>query len=129
MIKSNKCRQYQLIDSIMQSIAAHQGRNGMIFVLLPDVNAAVYNRVKHVGDILLGIHTVCSLDTKAAKERGKDQYLTNIALKVSCKLLGVNQSLDVSSLGSLVKASRWWLALMVPFPPQAPSRLLQASLL
>jgi eukaryotic translation initiation factor 2C len=71
----------------------------MVFVLLPDIDAAVYNRVKHVGDILLGIHTVCSLDVKAAKEGGRDQYLANIALKVNCKLPGVNQSLDVAKLG------------------------------
>jgi eukaryotic translation initiation factor 2C len=83
----------------MRAIGAHRGKVGMVLVLLPDVDAAVYNRVKYVGDILPGIHTVCSLDVKAANDAGRDQYLTNIALKVNCKLLGVNQSLDISKLG------------------------------
>lgn len=38
---------------------------------------------------------ICSLDVKAADDAGRDQYLTNIALKVNCKSLGVNQSLDI----------------------------------
>ena len=79
----------------------------MVFVPLSDMDAAVYNRVKFVGDILLGIHTVCSLDIKADKEAGRDQYLTNIALKVNCKLLGVTSPLMCQSSASSVKAKRW----------------------
>ena len=75
----------------------------MVFVLLPNIDAIVYNRVKYVGDILLGIYIVCSLNIKAAKEGGRDQYLTNIALKVNCKLLRVNQSLNISKLGIIGK--------------------------
>jgi hypothetical protein len=59
----------------------------------------VYNRVKYLGDVRCGIHTVCSLDAKVAKEKGRDQYLANISLKVNCKLLGVNHSVDASKLG------------------------------
>jgi eukaryotic translation initiation factor 2C len=106
----------QLIESIMRSISAHPAKIGMVLVLLPDMDAAVYNRVKYVGDILLGIHTVCSLDIKAAKEGGRDQYLTNIALKVNCKFLGVNQSLDGSKLGIIGEGQTMVVGIDVTHP-------------
>lgn len=77
----------QLIDTIMQSIST---RVGMVLVLLPDMDAAVYSRIKYASDVLFGVHTVCALDANAAKDKGRDQYLANIALKVNCKLLGKN---------------------------------------
>ncbi|KFY69006.1 hypothetical protein V496_00593 [Pseudogymnoascus sp. VKM F-4515 (FW-2607)] len=100
----------------MRSIAAHEGKVGMAFVLFPDMDAAVYNRVRYVDDILLGIHTVCSLDIKAAKEGGRDQYLANIALKVNCNLLGVNQSLDVAKLGIICEGKTMVVGIDVTHP-------------
>lgn len=125
-VKDAKQTNDQLIESIMRAIAAHQGGIGMVFVLLPDDNAAVYNRIKFVGDILLGIHTFCSLDAKAAKEGGRDQYLANIALKVNCKFFGVNQYLDVSKLGIIGEGKTMVVGIDVTHPspgslPTAPS--------
>jgi eukaryotic translation initiation factor 2C len=106
----------QLIQSMMQRIAANDKNVRLVFVLLPDTDAAVYNRVKYAGDILHGIHTVCSVDAKAAKEKGRDQYLANIALKVNGKLLGVNQSLDMSKLGIIAEGKTMVVGIDVTHP-------------
>lgn len=106
----------QLIQSMMQRIAANVKNVRLVFVLLPDTDAAVYNRVKYAGDVLYGIHTVCSVDTKAAKDKGRDQYLANIALKVNGKLLGVNQSLDMSKLGIIAEGKTMVVGIDVTHP-------------
>ena len=89
----------QVIESTLRAISKHAKNIKMVYVLLADTDSGVYNRIKFVGDVLLGLHTVCSLYDKASNERGQDMYLANIALKVNCKLRGVNQSLAPSELG------------------------------
>lgn len=106
----------QLILNMMQRIAADQRKFGLVFVLLPDTDAAVYNVVKYAGDVLHGIHTVGSVDQKLAKDKGRDQYLANIALKVNCKLHGVNQSLDGPRLGIIAEGKTMVVGIDVTHP-------------
>jgi eukaryotic translation initiation factor 2C len=106
----------QLIVSMMQRIAANEKRVGLLFVLLPDTDAAVYNKVKYAADVLYGIHTVGSVDSKLAKARGRDQYLANIALKVNSKLLGVNQTIDMSKLGIIAEGKTMVVGIDVTHP-------------
>jgi eukaryotic translation initiation factor 2C len=60
----------QLIESIVNAIATSPKKIGLVFVLLPDTDSAVYNKVKHAADIMCGLHTVGSVDAKAAKRGG-----------------------------------------------------------
>lgn len=106
----------QLIVSMMQNIAANEKKVRLVFVLLPDTDAAVYNMVKYAADVLCGIHTVGSVDSKLAKDRGRDQCLANIALKVNSKLLGVNQSLDMSRLGIIAEGKTMVVGIDVTHP-------------
>jgi eukaryotic translation initiation factor 2C len=41
----------------------------------------LYNRIKHCGDFKCGLHTICTIGYKLAKEKGQDQYFANVALK------------------------------------------------
>ncbi|KFZ24844.1 hypothetical protein V502_00676, partial [Pseudogymnoascus sp. VKM F-4520 (FW-2644)] len=50
------------------------------------------------------------------KSAGRHQYLANIALKVNCKLLGVNQSLDVSKLGIIGEGKTMVVGIDVTHP-------------
>ena len=71
----------------------------LLLIALPDSNIPLYNRIKRCGDVRYGIHTVCVVGHKLAKERGQDQYFANVALKFNLKLGGTNQMVDSSRLG------------------------------
>lgn len=54
----------------------------ILLVILPSTDKFVYSRVKYIGDTQAGIHTVCVVASKFAKDRNM-QYHANVALKVS----------------------------------------------
>jgi hypothetical protein len=70
----------------------------LLLIILPDTNIPLYNRIKRLGDVKYGIHTICTVGHKLAKERGQDQYMANVALKVNLKLGGNNQLVDEARL-------------------------------
>lgn len=69
----------------------------MVFVILPDSkDAAVYNAVKRICDIDLGIHTVCMVRKNLFKggPGQNPQYYANVGLKVNLKAGGINHKLS-----------------------------------
>ncbi|KAI6291473.1 hypothetical protein MCOR07_007967 [Pyricularia oryzae] len=69
----------------------------MVFVILPDSkDAAVYNAVKRIADIDLGVHTVCMVRKNLFKNGpGQNpQYYANVGLKVNLKAGGINHKLS-----------------------------------
>lgn len=75
------------------------GNIDLLLVILPSATSPVYHRVKSLGDLTHGIHTVCVVASKIAKLQGQDQYFNNVALKFNLKLGGHNQLVDPSRLG------------------------------
>lgn len=71
----------------------------LLVVILPDSNTELYSRIKKCGDTKDGLHTICSVGTKLAKEWCQEQYLGNLALKFNLKLGGNNHLLDSARLG------------------------------
>lgn len=63
-----------------------------LWVIVPDKMKLLYDRIKHIGDVKLGLTTVVSVDTKLGRVQGRDQYLGNEALKINLKLGGRNQA-------------------------------------
>ncbi|QGA17407.1 hypothetical protein EYB26_005078 [Talaromyces marneffei] len=84
------------ISSILQRAA---GALDLLYVILPQANTTLYKRIKTLADKDFGIHTICSVASKLAKERGRDQYMANIALKFNLKLGGINQIVENRNLG------------------------------
>ncbi|KAF2110582.1 Piwi domain-containing protein [Lophiotrema nucula] len=72
-----------------------------LFVLLPSDHAVLYDCVKYVCDIKLGIPSVCNIGSKFSKEKGQMQYFSNVCLKFNQKLGGVNHVIDVDKLKPL----------------------------
>ncbi|EKG13696.1 Argonaute/Dicer protein PAZ [Macrophomina phaseolina MS6] len=72
----------------------------LLFVIFPGVNKKlpVYNRIKRLGDVKYGVHTICADGSKISKERGQDQYFRNVALKFNLKLGGVNHTIDTTHI-------------------------------
>ena len=80
---------FRLFDCHVRGL---QGKPGFLLIILPARDPALYNRIKQLGDITFGIHTVCVVADKFCK-RGV-RYYANVALKFNLKLGGVNQLLD-----------------------------------
>ncbi|RYP16592.1 hypothetical protein DL765_005053 [Monosporascus sp. GIB2] len=66
-------------------------RASLLFIVLPAANMPVYDRIKHLCDVKLGVATICSVGSKLAKNQ--DQYFRNVALKFNLKLGGSNQEI------------------------------------
>ena len=79
---------------IEQAIMSFNPKPKLIMVFMSNKDAHLYPGLKTMCDIRLGVATVCMLNGKVRKERGQDQYFSNIALKVNTKLGGVNHLLD-----------------------------------
>jgi eukaryotic translation initiation factor 2C len=75
----------------------------LLIVVIPAVETTLYKRIKHVGDVSAGVHTICVVAQKFAK--GDPQYFANVALKFNLKLGGVNQVLATERLG-LIKEDK-----------------------
>ncbi|KAG8963838.1 hypothetical protein FRC03_002522 [Tulasnella sp. 419] len=61
----------------------------LVIVVLPDQNTEIYNSVKHIGDIRVGVATQCIQASKCPREP-KPQFFANVCLKINVKLGGIN---------------------------------------
>ncbi|KAL7791377.1 Piwi domain-containing protein [Trichoderma ceciliae] len=95
----------------------------LLFVILPATPIPLYNRIKHLGDVKYGIHTICSVGTKIAKPQGQDQYLRNLALKFNLKLGGSNQLVDPTRLGFISEDKTMIVGIDVTHPSPGSSTL------
>lgn len=90
-----------IMDALKKQINPQQ-KPSFILVLLSGIDKFIYPNMKRVGDVMLGMHTVHMLLTKARGDPKKqDQYFSNVALKVNIKLNGINHLLDDASMGWL----------------------------
>ncbi|KAG8798792.1 hypothetical protein FRC16_006546 [Serendipita sp. 398] len=83
-----------------------QSKPRVIFVLLNARDNYIYPAIKRIGDVELGIQTICmQLDKAIGRgDHGKqDQYFSNVALKVNTKLGGVNHRLERRDLQWLLE--------------------------
>ncbi len=97
-------------------------RVAFLVVILPDDDARLYKRVKYLGDIEYGIHTVCVIDnpkkfSKAKPESGAAKaYCANVALKINLKLGGCNHALDNKHMGIIFEENTMVVGIDVTHP-------------
>lgn len=70
----------------------------LLVLILPEASIPLYKRIKTLADRTYGLHTICCVGQKLAKDRGRDQYIANVALKANLKLGGVNQIVEPRNL-------------------------------
>lgn len=88
----------------------------LLVLILPEVNIPLYKRIKTLADKDYGIHTVCCVGQKLAKDRGRDQYIANVALKINLKLGGVNQVVEPKNLSIIDQNKTMVVGLDVTHP-------------
>lgn len=87
------------LKETMLTFANDNPRPSFILVLLNHRDNYIYPGIKRIGDVELGIHTVCmQLDKAMGDPKKQDQYFSNVALKVNTKLGGINHKLDGKDL-------------------------------
>lgn len=67
------------LDKIFKNKA---GKVGLLLVIIPAVHTQLYNRIKQLGDVKYGIHTVRVVGRKLAKASGQEQYFANVSIEV-----------------------------------------------
>ena len=91
----------RIIKDKMAALAGANPRPTFLLVILNNRDNYIYPGIKRIGDVELGIHTVC-MQYEKAYSRGdpkkQDQYFSNVALKVNTKLGGINHKLDAKDL-------------------------------
>jgi eukaryotic translation initiation factor 2C len=95
---------------------APQGQVRMMLIILPVAHTLLYNRIKYIADVKLGIHTICVVGTKFAKLERQDQYFGNVALKFNLKLGGVNQLVEPARYGIIAENKTMVVGLDVTHP-------------
>jgi eukaryotic translation initiation factor 2C len=93
------------IESISQTIERFGDAKGISFilVLLQKKDDYIYPGIKRLCAVKFGVRSQCLLLEKALSERGQDQYLSNVALKVNTKLGGINHRIAGDALNWLQK--------------------------
>jgi eukaryotic translation initiation factor 2C len=87
----------------------------MLLAIMPYADASIYNRVKFAYDVKAGLHNICVVSSKFAKDRN-DQYFANVALKFNVKLGGRNQFLDNNKLGIIHEGKTMVVGIDVTHP-------------
>ena len=93
----------------------------LLFIILPGENTPLYKHIKALADKYYGIHTICSVGSKLAKDRGRDQYMANVALKFNLKLGGINQIVENKNLGIIDQNKTMVVGINVTHPSPGSS--------
>ncbi len=86
----------------------------LILVILPKKDSSIYDRIKFMCDVKLGVLNVCTVAENIAD--GSGQFLSNLALKFNLKLLGRNQYLESSKLGIIAEDKTMVVGIDVTHP-------------
>lgn len=115
------------IEAELRRIASSEKNPArFVLVILPEVDSRMYNRIKHTGDVKIGIHTVCVVGSKFAADRQQAQKFANVGLNFNLKLGGINQLVDSTGLGIINEDKTMVVGVDVTHPspgsaPNAPS--------
>ncbi|PGH02672.1 hypothetical protein GX51_04555 [Blastomyces parvus] len=107
------------IESHIASVLKFKPSPQLIFFILPAVSN-IYNRIKYLCDVRWGVHSVCVVAGKFAKERNYN-YFANVALKFNLKLGGTNHTLDPPKLGFISEGKTMVVGIDVTHPSPGSS--------
>jgi hypothetical protein len=98
----NRRKALTMIDAVIKKNLDPKKKPSFILVLLSLEDNYIYPGIKRLCDVVLGLQTVCMIvnDKKALvpDPKKRDQYYSNVALKVNAKLGGINHILDPNAM-------------------------------
>lgn len=109
----NRDANNKILDNIFSRLESN--KIPLVFIILPNDDKWLYARIKYYGDTRYGIHTICSVGSKLAKENGQGMYMGNLALKFNLKGGGVNHSI-ANTLANPLDASTMLMGIDVTHP-------------
>ncbi|KAI3393972.1 hypothetical protein diail_3451 [Diaporthe ilicicola] len=93
----------------------------LIYIILPERHTALYNRIKHICDVKLGIVNICSVEKKLINSSGRPQYFGNVGLKFNLKCGGDNQLVDPPRLHFIAQGKTMIVGIDVTHPDPGSS--------
>ena len=117
------------IHKIQTTMLDARPKPAMFLVVLSNHDPTIYEGLKHLCDVLLGVATVCVQAEKIRRERGRgqQQYFSTVALKVNMKTGGVNHRLNDRNSAWIKKEPTMLVGMDVTHPkrgqavPRTPS--------
>ena len=98
---------------------------GLIVVVVPDDNPGLYNEIKQIGDVRVGVQTICVVGKKFGKTRADGkfdlQYMANVALKFNLKIGGRNHRIISDGLKLVDEDKTMFLGIDVTHPSPGSS--------
>ena len=91
----------------------------LLIVVLPRKDTRLYQAVKRIGDVELGLHTVCVVNKKFCE--GSESYHGNVALKINLKLGGINHGPRNNTLGIIEENKTMIVGIDVTHPSPGSS--------
>ena len=102
------------IETALKIAAGDPRQTRFVLIIIPEKLSLLYNRIKHIGDIKVGVHTVCVVGSRFGKEN--PMYFANVAHKFNLKLGGINQLVDNDKLGIIYEDKTMVVGLDVTHP-------------
>lgn len=127
---SPRSRRIQLRDvedpELEEVLTGAAERLRLLYIILPVKHTALYNRIKQICDIKVGLVNICSVGNKLVDSAGRLQYFGNVALKFNLKGGGDNQRVEASRLHFISRGETMIVGIDVTHPSpnsssQAPS--------
>ncbi|KUI56682.1 Protein argonaute 12 [Cytospora mali] len=95
------------------------GTLDFLYIILPD-KTPVYNRIKHICDVKLGLINVCCIGQKLREN--DEQYFRNVALKINAKCGGYNQAIEPARLHLIAQDKTMVVGIDVTHPSPSSSK-------
>lgn len=89
---------------------------GLMYIILPVKHTALYNRIKRICDVKIGLVNICSVGNKLIDSQGRMQYFGNVALKFNLKGGGDNQLVDPRRLHFISQGNTMIVGIDVTHP-------------
>jgi Piwi domain len=117
---NKRSKEQQDFEAIKGNLQRLKSANvDLVVVLLPDENADTYATLKCVGDVVVGIRTLCAISGKHNSRTGDDIY-ANLAMKFNLKASqdSVNHMLDPEHKGPILDDTTCILGMDVVAAPR-----------
>ncbi|KIP07875.1 hypothetical protein PHLGIDRAFT_29841 [Phlebiopsis gigantea 11061_1 CR5-6] len=109
-------RAIDIITNTLKQGLDPKKKPSFVLVLLSGIDKFIYPGIKRLCDMQIGLQTVCMLLDKATRDKGQDQYFSNVALKVNIKLGGINHLLAPESMQWLLSKKTMLVGIDVTHP-------------